>query len=423
MADTAKKPLWRALDHPFTVAAIITGTYYWFINQEGMRGSLLHRYTTEHVVEYVIVGFFIWGIADALFRVLSFPREIAALRQNWLPPRKGREPVAHAAQLTALIDAKPLWLRESRIGRRLSQALQYVEDGGSTAEFDNHLRHLSIQDEDRTYANFGLIRFIAWVTPVLGFLGTVVHFGTALGGFSVEEISEKLPHVVAEIGTAFDTTTSALAAATTMMFCLFLSERTEKAIVHTVDRRTEDLLSNRFETADKNIAPFLAALEASNRVTLGALDAVVERQLNIWTGAFGALHEQAEALQHRHTEHWTASLAKLEDRYEAGDAERERRLTKVIESLDKKREQHQAHVQATAEQMAALHNDFSQLVAGLSAVSADSGRLTEMQASLAENLRVLRETQKIDDAVHNLTAAIHLLTARHGRPASDKKAA
>ena len=32
---------------------------------------------------------------------------------------------------------------------------------------------------------------------------------------------------------------------------------------------------------------------------------------------------------------------------------------------------------------------------------------------LTDNLRVIHETQQIDDALHGLTAAIHLLTARH----------
>ena len=60
---------------------------------------------------------------------------------------------------------------------------------------------------------------------MLGFLGTVVHFGTALGGHTAGDIGDKLPTVVAEMGTAFNTTTVALVAATSMMFCLFLCER------------------------------------------------------------------------------------------------------------------------------------------------------------------------------------------------------
>ncbi len=36
---------------------------------------------------------------------------------------------------------------------------------------------------------------------------------------------------------------------------------------------------------------------------------------------------------------------------------------------------------------------------------------------LSDNLRVLRETQQIDEALHGLTAAIHLMTARQSLPA------
>jgi hypothetical protein len=38
--------------------------------------------------------------------------------------------------------------------------------------------------------------------------------------------------------------------------------------------------------------------------------------------------------------------------------------------------------------------------------------MIQLQAHLADNLRLLRETQQIDSVLHELTAAIHLLTAR-----------
>jgi len=50
----------RILDIPLAVAAALTCGFYWFVWQESMKGTLLHRYTTEHSVEYIIVAFFIW---------------------------------------------------------------------------------------------------------------------------------------------------------------------------------------------------------------------------------------------------------------------------------------------------------------------------------------------------------------------------
>ena len=119
----------------------------------------------------------------------------------------------------------------------------------------------------------------------MGFFGTVLHFGSALGGLSVDEIGERLPTVVGEMGTAFNTTTVALAAATTMMFSLFLCEKTEREMVRSIDRRAERELMNRFESADASMAPFLSAVEAASHTMLRTMDETVERQLGIWSSA------------------------------------------------------------------------------------------------------------------------------------------
>ena len=57
--------------------------------------------------------------------------------------------------------------------------------------------------------------------------------------------------------------------------------------------------------------------------------------------------------------------------------------------------------------------DFSKLVESLEGISHGERELVAVQSSLADNLRILRETQQIDQALHGLTAAIHLLTARN----------
>ena len=145
---------------------------------------------------------------------------------------------------------------QSRIGQRLHGIVGYLKERGSADGLADHLRYLAELDDERTHNNYGLVRFICWVTPVLGFFGTVLHFGSALGGLSVDEIGERLPTVVGEMGTAFNTTTVALAAATTMMFSLFLCEKTERESIRAIDRRTERELLNRFETADASLRRF-----------------------------------------------------------------------------------------------------------------------------------------------------------------------
>lgn len=420
MSLARKSSLSKVLDLPLVVAAALTLAFFWFVTQESMQNTLLARYTTEHLVEYIIVGFFIWGLTDAAFRVMSFPRETLALRQEWLSARKTREPVSHAAACYAQLQKKPRWLQESRLGRRLAQAIAHLQERGSADGFADYLRSLSEADHDETQTNFGLIRFICWVTPMFGFLGTVLHFGTALGGQTAGDLGDKLPTVVAEMGTAFNTTTVALTAATTMMFCLFLCERTERGIITAVDARTELELLNRFEVADANMAPFFAALDAASQATLRAMDTTLQRQMETWNGALSSFEREAGKQQQWQAQVWLEALGKLEERFETNDAEREKRLSRLLESIETQRKEHRGQVQSSAQQLTDVKTEMARLASDLAGIVHGEADLVRLQSALAENLRLLRETQQIDQALHGLTAAIHLLTARN-QPVSVKE--
>lgn len=409
-----RKPFsFRALDPSLILATIATVAYYAVMSQPAMHDTLLARYTTEHAVEYVIVALFIWGIIDIALKLLSFPREIIASRQEWLPARSGREPASHARTLLDGVRSKSAWLVESRIGQRLAQALTFVVEKGSAENYGEHLRYLADQDDNRSHANYTLIRFVIAVTPILGFLGTVVHFGTAIGGFSFVDMDDKLPAIVAEMGTAFNTTTVALAAAMTMMFALFLCERVERGLVATIDRLVECELLNRFEVKDPQVVPFLAAVQAANQEALQEIAATLQLQIETWSRALDGLFQRFDERQQQEVHHWQTALAQLQQRHEAFDAAREERVKQILSLGDARQDQHLTRIHSALEQALTLRGEVSELVKALGSIARGEGKLVELQASLADNLRVLHETRQIDGALHGLTAAIHLLTARN----------
>jgi biopolymer transport protein ExbB/TolQ len=403
----------HAADPSFILAAIVTGAFYYVIWLPSMRGTLLHHYTTEHAVEYVIVGVFIWGIIDIALKLLSFPREIVALRQDWLPPRQGREPMAHAQALLDEVRSRPRWLLDSQVGRRLVAALEYVTDRCSARDYREHLRYLSEQDEDNSHSAYVLIRFVIGVTPVLGFLGTVIHFGTALSGISFNEMTEKLPVVVGEMGTAFNTTSVALVAAMTMMFSLFVCQRIERSLLRAVDRLVDRELLRRFEFKDPSITPFLSAVQSANDEALAAINATLQRQVEVWMAALDSVFQRFDDRQQQELGNWQRVLESFDQRHEAHDAALHEQLRESISLVDARHEHQFAQMQALLERAVGARDDFSAFLKTLDEITRGEGRLIELQESLSDNLRVLHETQQIDKALHGLTAAIHLLTARH----------
>jgi biopolymer transport protein ExbB/TolQ len=423
MSQNRKTGPVRGFDPSFILAAILTAGFYVVVYLPSMRGSLLHHYTTEHAVEYVIVAVFIWGIIDILLKVLAFPREIVALRQEWLPPRQGREATSTAHVLLEEIRQRPRWLLDSRIGKRLVQVLEHVTDKCSAKEYREHLRYLSEQEDDNAHSAYVLIRFVIGVTPVLGFLGTVVHFGTALSGIKFNEMSEKLPIVVGEMGTAFNTTTVALVAAMTMMFSLFLCQRIERSILHAIDRLVDRELLRRFEFKDPAITPFLSAVEAANEEALRAIDGTLQRQIDIWVAALDSVFQRFDSRQQREVENWQRALDVLQERHEAIDASREDRLRQSLAVVEASQQTQFAQIQAMLDRAVTFRDEFAAFTKTMDEIARGEGRLAELQGVLAENLHAIHETQQIDKALHGLTAAIHLMTARQYQGGSHAAAA
>ncbi len=413
MSQWKKHPVLKAIDLPMLVAAALTVVFYVVVNQESFAGSMIRKYTTEHIVEYVVVAFFIWGLVDVVFRLCGLPVEVLALRRNPLPERTATEPVSSAEAMYSELRAQPPWFLDSRFGQRLMKALTYLQEKESADGFNDYLHYLAAQDEDRTHANYALLRFICWVAPVLGILGTVIHFGSAFGGLSVDEIEANIGKVVGEIGTAFNTTTVALAAAITMMFSMFLCERTERSIIHGINRRIDRELQNRFEVFDETLTPFLDAVKSTNQTTVQTVAASVERQLQIWSAAAQQLQQKSEQRLQAHAQLWEQTLAKTSQRFEQSDTQREQKLLKLLEEAQAQRTDHRAQVQAMLTQMAGFQAQTGKLVETLSGLLKGEGELAKLQHKLAENLEGLRGTQQLDQAMHGLTAAIHLLTARH----------
>jgi biopolymer transport protein ExbB/TolQ len=385
------------LNRPFFWAVMLSASYYSVIFHPRLTDHFLRTYTTHHAVEYVIVALFFWAASDLALRYLSLGRECQALASEELPPRETLEPVANAVELFALVDEAPDWWQNTRIGRRLRRALAYVAERQSADGFRDYLRTLAEEDADQTHSNYAFARFVTAVTPVLGLLGTVVHFGVALGGLDLEHLMDKMPTVISHMGTAFNTTCVALTASLTTLFVLFLVERLEERLVRDVDARTERELLNRFATADANLTPFLDAVQAAKQVTLTAMQEFQRQQAELWS----------TTLTHEH------------ERWQAQDEAREFQFRRLLAAVESRQTAHAAQVESSAERL----NELTQLSTQMAQMLGGEKQLVALQAKLAENLELIHRSQKFDEAMHSLTAAIHLLTARQTVAGGSSRAA
>ncbi len=80
--------------------------------------------------------------------------------------------------------------------------------------------------------------------------------------------------------------------------------------------------------------------------------------------------------------------------------------------VEAKNAAHMGELQAAVERAMMFRTDVVELSRTLNSIARGEGRLVELQTTLTDNLRVLHATGQLDGAMHGLTAAIHLLTAR-----------
>lgn len=98
---------------------------------------------------------------------------------------------------------------------------------------------------NRVQMRYGLVRFIAWLVPTLGFIGTVYGLGAALSEAGTSSGAPDLKEVARTLGVGFDCTMVALAQSAILVFILHLVEEKEESAVNLAGDYTLRNLINR----------------------------------------------------------------------------------------------------------------------------------------------------------------------------------
>jgi len=118
---------------------------------------------------------------------------------------------------------------------RVERALSNMDNIGHTTDVTAILKVQADNDESQVAASYGMIQGLVWAIPVLGFIGTVLGLGRAIGAFGVtlqregdfEGIKESLTSVTSGLATAFDTTLLALVLALILQLLVSLVQTRE----------------------------------------------------------------------------------------------------------------------------------------------------------------------------------------------------
>ena len=118
---------------------------------------------------------------------------------------------------------------------RIDVALSNLQNIGEISEVASLTNAQASIDEDQVSASYSLINGFNWAIPVLGFIGTVLGLGAAIGEFGVtiqladdvDKLKNSLTDVTGGLSTAFDTTLLGLVASIVVQMLMTFRKRQE----------------------------------------------------------------------------------------------------------------------------------------------------------------------------------------------------
>lgn len=387
----------------------------------GPLGDTVARRYVSHAVEYVEVVMFCGALGALTAKLLGCLFERRACRRAILPPWDGRTlAVTEAAKLLAGLRQLPRRLQNARIVKRTAAVLDFLRSRGSANELDDQLRSLADADALALEGSYALIRFITWAVPILGFLGTVLGITQSISGITPEKLENSLSEVTDGLALAFDATALALGLTMLTMFLSFLVERTEQAVLDAVDRYADRELAHRFERTSAVTGEFLDVVRQQTEVLVRGVEQLVQRQAVLWSQALKEADQRRHGIEHKQEERLMATLETALERtlqthsrhlvtLEQQAVDRGAGLMDRLVGLA-------AAVRETSQEQQAALAQVSQGVAGLldglARLQDGEKQVRRLQETLNQNLAALAGAGTFEQALHSLTAAVHLLTAR-----------
>lgn len=135
--------------------------------------------------------------------------------------------------------------------RLLGSALTRVRAEWSMSEAVDAVKTKSEIVAGEIESQYGLVRYLAWAIPSIGFIGTVYGLGMAIGAFRNPDTEQAMPVAVGYLFTAFDTTLIGLFLSLILMALFYTTQSKEDALLVKSVERCLDGFALRMHTPDR----------------------------------------------------------------------------------------------------------------------------------------------------------------------------
>ena len=178
--------------------------------------------------------FCLWGMIVLAYKFFQVTRERALFKHDFVRVQPGERIIPEDAldrykELKSAIEREPRW-RERLLPECMLAALHRFHATNSVRDAANAVRERAELAADQLDSTLGLVRYIAWAIPAIGFIGTVRGIGGALS-FAEVAIHGDISPVTQNLGLAFNSTFVGLALCIVLMYCLHVVQGRQEAFI------------------------------------------------------------------------------------------------------------------------------------------------------------------------------------------------
>lgn len=431
----------------------------------------LQRYFCSHPLEYALVGLSCIGFAILAQRLFNLHGERRSIAATSLP--QGLDDNDLAARIDAveqIVKQAPRY-RSTMLYQRLRETCGYLKGAHSSSGLESHLKHLSETAADRLHDSYSLLLTINWAVPIIGFLGTVIGITLAIANVTPEQLDTSLNSVTGGLAVAFDTTTVAMSFSLVLVFAYDWMKRSEQRILSTVDDIALRSVLPFFASTAEESDPLLRAQADAARQLIEQTDVLVHEQTRLWRDSVDGLRERwnetlvdqqqqlaaglnsgVEATLGEHSaqlhqmrqefvsafdrvsEHFTRALeqdrqarderesigqqrfeetwGRVRDDLQSVVRSHDAHTENVVDGLTERLQQWQSSLEQSSETVESQLQKLQELTDSMLRLADQEQQLIRVERQLSENLDAVQAAETFEQTLHNLTAAVHLLTAR-----------
>ncbi len=352
-------------------------------------------FANRGLVPYVITFLTFWAWAMLVLKYRKLRAQRSALLFDVLPTEVANE--IHPDNVEAFranILSLPIEPERSFLIGRVLRALNHYKVHPTRESVSTLLANQSEIEANIVESSYSMVKVLVWAIPILGFIGTVMGVGAAVGSFSdvigqAEKFShakEGLSRVTTNLGVAFDTTLLALIMSLFVMFPASALQKNE-----------EDLLSSVDQYCNENILRRLSGSPGGpdRPADAGAIAGAVDRVLSQRTRELRAWAKELEGMSQRLTEDIATTWGR------------------VGESLERVHREQLASASESCEQMVGSVTGLQSRLADASRNVAELSELQERLAQLNQQLLANLEAMADDGALKEALLGIDRQLARN----------